>query len=88
MNYPVSEELVESWSRPLVIHCEKGVAIVLIREVMLALRIPHNTGEGAKVALSFARELALGLIDDAELMIPQQLREEWDRELFGRQALT
>jgi hypothetical protein len=81
------EDLVDGWSAPLVIHCQKATGLVLIGQVILALRHPKNNGESAKVAFIFARDLALGLLNDPALTIPQQLREEWERELFGLEVL-
>ncbi len=80
------EDLVDGWSAPLVIHCQKATGLALIGQILLALRHPENRGESAKVAFIFARDLALALLSEPALTIPDQLREQWERELLGLEA--
>jgi len=82
----VAEQPLDSWSAPLVIHCQKATGLVLIGQLLLALRHPENCRESAKVAFTFARDLGLALLNDPALTIPDRLREEWERELFGLEA--
>jgi hypothetical protein len=65
------------------IHCQMATGLVLIGQLLLALRHPENRGESANVALAFARGLARALLNEPSLAIPDRLREEWERKLFG-----
>jgi hypothetical protein len=82
----VAEQPLDNWAAPLVIHCQKGTGLVLIGQLLLALRHPENCGASAKVAFTFARDLARALLNDPALTIPDRLREEWERELLGLEA--
>ena len=79
--------VVDAWSEPLVIHCQKVTGLALIGQLLLALRHPENRGDSADVVRSFARDLAMGLLIDPSLNIPIELRLEWQRDLFGGEEI-